>query len=309
MRQPVPAKVQVTRFFRMVLPATAVIVGGCLLVFGVLIYRATHPAPVPEPVNPSHYLLPSVDVVLSATGRTRIVAWWIPGLRGSPGIVLAPGLGMSRADALSLASALHEKGFNLLVYDQRGSGANPKEGSTLGWRETDDLVAALEFTRRRPEVDARRMGVWGVDVGAWAALAAAASYREIRAIALDSAYESVDDFLAVRLRSELGAVSRLLEVACAKVFRLYRPLAAGGSDWSLRLDALADRSVLFIQGDNRKDMARLTALLFDRVQPQKEMISIPSSRVRMMSGEEQQNYDRQVSNFFHLNLPVRESLR
>ena len=216
---------------------------------------------------------------------------------------------MSRADALSLAAALHEKGFNLLVYDQRGSGANPKEGSTLGWRETDDLVAALEFTRRRPEVDARRMGVWGVDVGAWAALAAAASYREIRAIAADSAYESVDDFLAVRLRSDIGVESHLLEVACAQVFRLYRPVVAGGSDRSLRLDALADRSVLFIQGDNRKDMARLTALLFDRVQPQKEMISIPSSRVRMMSGEEQQNYDRQVSNFFHLNLPVRESLR
>ncbi len=34
------------------------------------------------------------------------------------------------------------------------------------------------------------------------------------------------------------------------------------------------------------------------------MISLPISRVRVMSGEELKNYDRQVTTFFSLNLPA-----
>jgi hypothetical protein len=73
----------------------------------------------------------------------------------------------------------------------------------------------------------------------------------------------------------------------------------------LPVEALADRSVLFIQGENRRELARHTQELYDRLKPRKEMISVSRSRSRHMSGEEMRSYDRQVSNFFQLNLSAR----
>jgi dipeptidyl aminopeptidase/acylaminoacyl peptidase len=187
MNRPVPANVQVGRFLRMVLPAAIILVGGILGMFGVLVYRITHPGAVPEAVSPSHYLLPFLDVTWTASDGSQIAGWWIPGQRGAPGVVLAPGFGMSRSDALSLALPLHEDGFNLLVYDSRGSGAAPRGASSLGLYETDEMVAALRFAQGRPDVDGRNLGIWGVDVGARAALLAAALVPEVRAIAADGA--------------------------------------------------------------------------------------------------------------------------
>jgi hypothetical protein len=60
--------------------------------------------------------------------------------------------------------------------------------------------------------------------------------------------------------------------------------------------------ILFIKGENRKGLAERTTVIYDKIQPQKEMISFRSARTHAMSGEDLKNYDRQVTNFFHLNL-------
>lgn len=302
MKRPVSAKVQVGRFLRMVLPGALILVSGILGIFGVLVYRITHPGAVPEAANPSHYLLPSLDVTWSANDRSEIAGWWIPGLKGAPGVVLAPGFGMSKSDALSLALPLHEEGFNLLVYDSRGSGAAPRGASSLGLREMDEMLAALRFIKGRSEVDAQNLGIWGVDVGARAALEAAASVPEVRAVAADGAYDTVLDFVDVRLQEDLGFENRILELGCRQMFKLVQLGSATLLSRQLPTGPLANRSILFIQGENRKNLGKLTEALYDRIQPQKEMVTLKTARIHLMSGEELKNYDRQVATFFHLNL-------
>jgi len=303
MKRPVSAKVQVGRFLRMVLPGALILVSGILGIFGVLVYRITHPGAVPEAANPSHYLLPSLDVTWSANDRSEIAGWWIPGLKGAPGVVLVPGFGMSRSDALSLALPLHEEGFNLLVYDSRGSGAAPRGASSLGLRETDEMLAALRFIKGRSEVDAQNLGIWGVDVGARAALEAAALVPEVRAVAADGAYDTVLDFVDVRLQEDLGFENRILEFGCRQMFKLVQLGSATLLSRQLPTGPLANRSILFIQGENRKNLGKLTEALYGRIQPQKEMVTLKTARIHLMSGEELKNYDRQVATFFHLNLP------
>jgi pimeloyl-ACP methyl ester carboxylesterase len=265
-----------------------------------LIYKITHPEAAPESVNPSHYLLPSLEVALPFMDGTEAPAWWIPGLKKAPGIVLAPGYGMCRSDALSLAAALHENGFNLLIYDQRGSGASPRGASTLGLYEADDMLDALRFIQSRPESNPTRLGIWGVDVGALAALKAAAAVPQVRAIAADSAFESVTDFLDYRIAEDFGLENRLLQFGCYQVFRLAH--LSGRMNETLPVKALSDRMILFIKGENRKALGTWTTAIYDEIQPQKEMISFKTARVHAMSGEDLKSYDRQVVNFFHLNL-------
>jgi len=296
------AKSQIAKYGRAVFPAAAILLVGLFVIFAVFVYKISYPGAVPESVNPSHYLLPSLDLATPADNGDMIFGWWIPGLKGAPGIILAPGYGMSRSDALSLAVGLHNDGFNLYVYDQRGSGNSPRGASTLGLYETEDMLTAVRLLRDRPEINRERIGIWGVDISALAALKATAVFDEIRAIAADSVFRSPHDFLSYKIEEEFGLDNRLLEFGCYQVFRLFHIRGSVFADGKLPLRALSDRNILFIKGENRGRLGSLTTEIYDAVLPQKELISFRAARIHSMSGEDLRNYDRQVVNFFHLTL-------
>jgi pimeloyl-ACP methyl ester carboxylesterase len=197
---------------------------------------------------------------------------------------------------------LHNNGFNLFVYDQRGSNNSSQEASTLGLYETEDMAAAVRLLLDRPDVNRERIGIWGVDIGALAALKAAAEFPEIRAIAADSVFESPRDFLACQIEEEFGMDNTFVRFGCYQVFRLFHIRSILSGDGKLPLKALSDRSILFIKGENRRRLGDLTTRVYDAVLPQKELISFKAARIHSMSGEDLKNYDRQVVNFFHLNL-------
>jgi hypothetical protein len=285
----------------MIIPAFLILSIGSAVVLGVVVYKVSNPGVLEEHVNPSHYLLPSLEVTIQADDRAEIPAWWIPGLKGAPGIILAPGYGMSRSDALSLATLLHEQGFNLLIYSQRGSGAILK-ASTLGLYETRDMQSAVRFMQGRPESNGRKLGIWGVDVGALAALRTAVAFKEVRAIVLDGVFESASDFLDYRIAEDFGLENGFVQLGCLQIFNLAHIFSGSFSSGKIPLQAVSDRMILFIKGENRKALGDLTTAIYDRVQPQKEMISFKTARIHMMSGEDLRSYDRQVANFFHLNL-------
>jgi hypothetical protein len=301
-QSPISANFHLTPFLRLTLPAAAILVFGAVVIFSILIYRISYPEAVPEAVNPSHYLLPSLEVRISSINNTEIPAWWIPGLKNAPGIILAPGYGMNRSDGLSLAAILHQDGFNLLVYGERGSNVSLNRASTLGLYEADDMLNAIRLLQSRPESSHARLGIWGVDISARAALKAAATFPEIQAIAADSAFDSVADFLDYRITDDFGLDNRVVELGCFQVFRLAHLFSGFSVNEKLPLQALSGRAVLFIKGDNRKELGSLTTAIYDKVQPQKEMISLKMARIHLMSGEALRSYDRQVANFFHLNL-------
>lgn len=143
------AKVQGGRLFRLLLPGVAILIFGIAVLLGLMVYKVSYPGVVAEAVNPLHYLLPSLELWIPSSKGPDISAWWIPGLKHAPGIILAPGYGMNRADALSLAVALNQRGFNILIYAQRGNGASPREASTLGLREAEDMADAVRFLQRQ----------------------------------------------------------------------------------------------------------------------------------------------------------------
>lgn len=289
------------KLLKTVFPAAAILLVGLFIIFSIFVYRISNPATAPEAVTPSHYLLPFLDLETPAANGDIIYGWWIPGLKGSPGIVLAPGYGMNRTDALSLAVGLHNDGFNLFVFSQRGSGAE-RGASSLGLYETEDMLTAVRLIRERLEVNRDLIGIWGVDVSALAALKAAAEFPEIRAIAVDSAFKSPYDFLSYRIKEEFGLDNSILRFGCYQIFKLFHIGGSLSADETLPLKALSNRNILFIKGDNRGSLASFTNEIYDEVLPQKELISFKAARIHSMSGEDLRNYDRQVVNFFHLNL-------
>jgi pimeloyl-ACP methyl ester carboxylesterase len=302
MEGPLVANVYFGRFFRTIFPAILILLLGAAVILGVMVYKISYPDAVQEAANPSFYSLPSLDVTVPTDDGKDLSAWWIPGLRGAPAIILAPGYGMNRADALSLATALHESGFNLLAFDQRGNGAFPKGASTLGLLESGDMLQAIKFVQARQEINGKRLGIWGTDIGALSALRAAGDCPEVRAIVADGAYESPSDFLGYRIAEDFGVDNRLVHLGAYQIFKLAHITHRSASNTSIPAQALSDRTILFVKGENHKGLAELTTAIYDKIQPQKEIISFRTARTHVMNGEDLQSYDRQVANFFHLNL-------
>jgi pimeloyl-ACP methyl ester carboxylesterase len=287
---------------RTAFPAIAIVLIGMAVLLGILVYKISYPGTIADGVNPSHYLLPYMEIGIPSGKENDIPGWWIPGLKNAPGIVLAPGYGMTRSDALSLAVALRKNGFNLLIFEQRGSGSSRKGASTFGFRESEDMANAIRFLKGRPESDPESIGIWGVDVSAYAALKSAAEFPEVKAIAADNPFETPEVYVGDRITEDFGVDNRALRFSCFQIFRLTHLFAKGSGEEPLPMNALSDRAILFIKGEDRKILADSTTAIYEGIQPQKEMISFKTSRFHAMNGANLQDYDRQVTNFFHLNL-------
>jgi pimeloyl-ACP methyl ester carboxylesterase len=302
MKRRLPAKVRIVRSLKKILLTVLILTVVLVAIPGFVFYKVTRPGMAEETLDPSYYLLKFSGVRVQADDGREIGGWWIAGKMGAPGIVLSPGFGMSRSDVLSLANALHAEGFNILVYVQRGSSSSTRKTSTFGLKESRDLIAVIRFAQGIPEIDSSRIGVWGVDVGAYAALAAAASFPEVRAVAADSVFASAYEFLDIRIGEEYGIRNRFLQLGCRQMLKLFCAATGYRGGAEVAFENLSGCSILLITGENRRELALLTSALYSRLPSKKEIMRFETSRVHMMKGKQFEDYDGQVTDFFLQNL-------
>jgi len=135
---------------------------------------------------PQSYKLAAQDVTIEADAL-RLVGWYIPGRdEDAPAVVVAHGVGGSRADGLAGALVAHRIGFASLLLDHPGHGESDGVGATFGVREARGLKAAHDWLKaRRPE---RPVYAIGYSMGGSAVLRAAAEYGIFERIVVDSTY-------------------------------------------------------------------------------------------------------------------------
>ena len=161
--------------------------------------RAIHPWRREEDYNLLDFELPVEEVRFSSRNGLRLAGWFIPG--DSPAcVILAHGHGRSRGELLPHADFLHRAGFSVFLFDFRNRGKSEGEAVTMGVHEPLDLLGALDHLRGRSEVDATRIGVLGVSLGATAALMAAAAAPEPRAVVAESSLARLGDLTRHGLR-------------------------------------------------------------------------------------------------------------
>lgn len=102
-----------------------------------------------------------------------------------PAVVLVHGSGpMTHDDVLlkRMSWVFVERGFAVLVYDKRGSGASGgSHGASTLVDFARDALAGVEYLRGRPEIARERIGIWGHSQGGrTAALAASLSPEPVR---------------------------------------------------------------------------------------------------------------------------------
>lgn len=262
---------------------------------------------------------------------TNSRGWFVRGTTGAPAVILLHRYGADRSWLLNLGVKLYSAtGFTVLIPDLRGHGENPTvKYTSLGGCEADDLAAAIDFLRAQKSVAAdksvksqsaskpvatepvsnklvgQKIGVYGVEIGAIAAMMGAASSNDIQALALDSVPASADSALqsivAARTAVASSAVAPLAGTAAPLYFMrgCYKstPLCATAA-------ALSNRKVLLLAGADQPQWQQSTAALAScfggggNVQKNTDLQPSGYNLIQIATPEQQEVYNKLVIDFF-----------
>jgi len=174
-----------------------VIIATALVIVGVSWYyskRVLQPLNhrVPLSVFPDQFHLPFENVAFDTKDGLRLRGWFIPAEGSEKTVILLHGWGNNRGDTLAATHFLHEAGFNLLYFDFRACGESAGAVSTVGYLETNDAEAALEYLAARKPECSQSVGLYGISMGASVAIYCAARHPEIKCVAAEGTFDSYE---------------------------------------------------------------------------------------------------------------------
>lgn len=107
-------------------------------------------------------------VRFASDGITLVGTLFLPeGPQTHPAVVLFHGSGPQRRD-LFTARWFASEGIAALAYDKRGVGESGGDFRKVPFMELcDDGLGAIQYLKSRKEIDAKRIGVWGLSQGGW----------------------------------------------------------------------------------------------------------------------------------------------
>lgn len=184
--------------------ALKLMLGAILTVFvivptGVAIL-ATHVARAPVPA--AHLGAAYRSVSFGSSDGLKLAGWYVPSRNGAA-IIVSPGRSPS---VQAHTRMLIRHGYGVLLFDPRGQGQSQGDSNKYGWTGDKDLLGAIGFLERQPDVHRGEIGGLGLSVGGEMLLQAAAETTRLRAVVSEGAgRRSLNE--QVRIPG-LGAVQR-----------------------------------------------------------------------------------------------------
>lgn len=139
-------------------------------------------------------------VEFRSTDGILLKGWYIPastpppsGARGT--IVYCHGNNRTRIETLPEARFAHSLGYNGLVFDFRHQGESGGNLSSIGYWERLDAEAAVRHALAEEKAQPPVI-LWGISMGAAAALMAAAESPQVAAVISDSAFPNLKELIA-----------------------------------------------------------------------------------------------------------------
>jgi len=132
------------------------------------------------------------DVAFKDPAGLTLRGWWIPGTNGAT-VVMVHGWTSSRREPYDKSQYLHDAGYNLLVFDLRGHGLSDGGYTTMGWREPEDVRAAVTLAK---SLDPGPVALLGYSMGGASVLEEAAGDPRVAAVIEDSAFSSLSSVVA-----------------------------------------------------------------------------------------------------------------
>lgn len=286
-----------------------ILLGIILLIIAlsfILVYANTHPPKYPLHIPPSEYKADYEEVSFTSSDGILLKGWIVRPARGvekSSAIIICHGVGANRSDFTELAVSLSQRGHFVLLFDFRAHGESGGRRTSLGYHEQKDIAAALGFLGTRPEIDPKRIGIYGLSMGGSAAILAAAKTGAFSAVVADSAFTSLREQAKDAITGFYHLPSFPFLQLAILGYELYFQTNVDAISPVSVIATIAPRPVLLIAGEGDKLIpADNGRKLFAAAGEPKELWIIPGADHGGTLAAAGSDYERRVGEFFDKNL-------
>ncbi len=307
------------KFVKSLLPILLLVVIAVVVALALIVYGVTRPPRGAYLVTPEAFsqisgpALKVSDQTWSNPDNTTARGWLLKGAAGAPAVILAHRYGVDRSWLFNLGIKINEAtGATILWPDLRGHGLNPPVAWTsFGSIESNDIRAAIDFVRTLKSADGQplvsnKIGLYGIEMGAYASLRAAVADTNVRVLVLDSLPGDPADVLQAAVRDDLEIDNRplgSLSLLATKAYFLGRFDNTAACDLAA---ALKDQKILLLSGQDagylRDSTLRVASCFREANLEVKTDLPLTGFRLTSATGEQGEGYDRLVIDFFDRNL-------
>jgi alpha-beta hydrolase superfamily lysophospholipase len=169
------------------LTATIIFVAMCWWGSGIILHP---PAMSPMWVFPEQFGLRYEKISFQTKDGVTLKGWFIPSPHDDKRtLLMCHGWGDNKGELLKQTYFLNESaGFNMLYFDFRSHGESEGEITTIGGLESLDFDAAIAWLRLNKPEYAKRVGVYGLSMGAGVTVASLPSHPDIRCAVVESPF-------------------------------------------------------------------------------------------------------------------------
>lgn len=304
------------KLFKSLLPILLVLAVAFVIAMGWIVSGITHPPRQAYLVTPQSFsnisgsALKVTDETWTNRDGTKARGWLLRGGEGAPAVVFLHRYGGDRSWLFNLGFKLNETtNFTILWPDLRGHGMDPPvKATSFGNNEEGDVLASIEFLRtlrsaNQNKLIADRVGVYGVELGAYAGLRAASQDPAIQVMALDSVPRSADELVNAAVTADLGIEKELfLSLARVATRAYFFGKYVNKTSCSLAADLKTPRVLLLAGADDgylRESTVSLQSC-FPNPANLETRTDLPLTGFTLASatGEQGEAYDRPVIDFF-----------
>jgi len=307
------------KFVKSLLPILLLVVIAVVVALALIVYGVTRPPRGAYLVTPEAFsqisgpALKVSDQTWSNPDNTMARGWLLKGASGAPAVILAHRYGVDRSWLFNLGIKINEAtGATILWPDLRGHGLNPPVAWTsFGSIESNDIQAAIDYLRTLKSADGQplvsnKIGLYGIEMGAYASLRAAVADTNVRVLVLDSLPGDPADVLQAAVRDDLEIDNRplgSLSLLATKAYFLGRFDNTAACDLAA---ALKDQKILLLSGQDagylRDSTLRVASCFREANLEVKTDLPLTGFRLTSATGEQGEGYDRLVIDFFDRNL-------
>ncbi len=308
------------KLLKSLLPILLIVFVAVVLAVGSIVYGITRPPRRPYLVTPQSFsqisgvALKVTDETWRTHDGTRARGWLLRGAPGRPAVVLQHNYGADRSWLFNLGIKLSEAtNFTILWPDLRAHGVNaPVTTTTFGTREADDLISSIDFLASlKAEGGAgligKQVGVYGVELGAYAATLAARKDARIQVLVLDSLPRDADHVVSSAMQHDFGVDYRALSWLTRIATRIYFLGKYENVSSCEVAAALKTQRILLLAGAEQSSL-RASTIAFQECLPNRANLEVktdlPLTGLTLPSatGVQGEAYDRPVIDFFSKSL-------
>ena len=174
--------------------------GVSWIIGGALVAPANHPVKLPRD-------LAVEPVTFASTSGATIHGWLVMGETNRGVVILQHGIRADKSTLVTRAKLFSQAGYTILMFDFQAHGESLGQQITLGYFESRDSQAAVEYIKKR--FPGKPIAVDGVSLGA-AAAALANPPLDVQALVLEMMYPTVIEATKDRIEMRLGPLGRCL---------------------------------------------------------------------------------------------------